>query len=279
MPYTINYSDISKAYEVKSLEKLPIHIARLFVWWWYSSNNQRSRWIRVWVTEVPVRSERKSLWKYHNSRFKSDLEWLIWKVFFLCEERTRRIRTMLLSSTFFKEQQSVLHMDKGIAKQLCIYNNQHQSTIYSTSLRSLRFNMWIWSILNQWKYSKSFTYSNSIEVQYMSSGKVYHMLASSQLAVNPNHLQQSPAKKLKSCILPQTCHDTMCFADRQDQPWMILWAVYLWSLRMFDGNDICSLRPFWWFDYWSMFSWCVSSGHVVLMDGWMLRQRISKTTW
>ena len=102
------------------------------------------------------------------------------------------------------------------------------------------------------------------------------MLASSQLAVNPNHLQQSPAKKLKSCILPQTCHDTMCFADRQDQPWMILWAVYRWSLRMFDGNDICSLRPFWWFDYWSMFSWYVSSGHVVLMDGWMLGQIISK---
>ena len=98
-------------------------------------------------------------------------------------------------------------------------------------------------------------------------------------AVNPNHLQQSPAKKLKSRILPQTCHDTMCFVDRQDQPWRTLWAVYLWSLRMFDGNDICSLRPFWWFDYWSMFSWCVSSGHVVLMDGWMLRQIISKKTW
>ena len=95
---------------------------------------------------------------------------------------------------------------------------------------------------------------------------------------NPNHLQQSPAKKLKSCILPQTCHDTMCFADRQDQPWMILWAVYLWfseDVRWW-WHNICSLRPFWWFCYWSMFSWYVSSGHVVLMDGWMLRQTISK---
>ena len=46
----------------------------------------------------------------------------------LCEERTRRIRNILLSSTYpFQVHHSVLHIDKGIAKQLCIYNNEHQS--------------------------------------------------------------------------------------------------------------------------------------------------------
>lgn len=125
---------------------------------------------------------------------------------------------MLLSSTFFKEQHSVLQMDKGIAKQLCIYNNQHQSTIYSTYLYT--FTAFQYVDMNQWKYITVYHLHILIEYKYSicQVGKKKPHVGFLP-AVNPNHLQQSPAKKLKSCILPQTCHDTMCFADRQDQPW------------------------------------------------------------
>ena len=133
----------------------------------------------------------------------------------------------------FQVHHSVLHIDKGIAKQLRIYNNEHQSTksiiyiyicIYicsiHTYLRTLCINIWIWintSIKYMYHYVSMFFKS----FKFVSNGKVYHMLTSSQLPFNANHLQPSPAKKLKSRILPQTCHDTMCFADRQDQPWWL----------------------------------------------------------